>query len=51
MFLEEPGSGAAVEKSVYQGWQPDFVTMYHELVGETLKYRTGYGCLGKDSAG
>jgi len=32
-------------KGVYQGWQPDFVTMYHELVGETLKYRAGYGYL------
>jgi RHS repeat-associated protein len=35
-------------KGVYQGWQPDFVTMYHELVGETLKYRAGYGYLRKD---
>lgn len=35
-------------KAVYQGWQPDFVTMYHELVGETLKYRAGYGYLRKD---
>ncbi len=35
-------------KGVYRGWQPDFVTMYHELVGETLKYRAGYGYLHKD---
>jgi hypothetical protein len=28
-------------KGVYQGAQPDFVTMWHELVGETLKYRAG----------
>jgi len=35
-------------KTTYQGWQPDFVTMYHELVGETLKYRRGNGNLLKD---
>jgi RHS repeat-associated protein len=29
-------------KAVYQGVQPDFVTMWHELVGETLKYRAGH---------
>jgi len=27
--------------SVYQGVQPDFVTMWHELIGETAKYRAG----------
>lgn len=35
-------------KAVYQGWQPDFVTMYHELVGETLKYQEGHGNLRQD---
>jgi RHS repeat-associated protein len=29
-------------KAVYQGVQPDFVTMWHELIGETLKYRAGH---------
>jgi hypothetical protein len=28
--------------AVYQGVQPDFVTMWHELIGETLKYRAGH---------
>ncbi len=37
-------------KAVYQGREPDFVSMYHELVGETLKYRAGYGYLRKDPA-
>ena len=32
-------------KGVCQGRQPDFVTMHHELLGETLKYRLGYGHL------
>lgn len=29
-------------KGVYQGVAPDFVTMWHELMGETLKYRAGH---------
>ncbi|MCX6621568.1 MAG: RHS repeat-associated core domain-containing protein [Acidobacteria bacterium] len=29
-------------KGVYHGVQPDFVTMWHELMGETLKYRAGH---------
>ena len=28
--------------------QPDFVTMWHELIGETLKYRTGHADLLRD---
>jgi RHS repeat-associated protein len=32
-------------KGVYQGVEPDFITMWHELVGETLKYRAGHGDL------
>jgi hypothetical protein len=35
---------------VYQGVAPDFVNMYHELVGETLKYRVGYESLQNDPA-
>jgi RHS repeat-associated protein len=31
--------------TVYQGWSPDFVNMYHELIGETMKYRKGNGNL------
>ncbi len=37
-------------KAVYQGRQPDFVTMWHELIGETLKYRAGHQNLLRDSA-
>ena len=29
-------------RGVYQGVEPDFVTMWHELMGETLKYRAGH---------
>jgi len=29
-------------KGVYQGVEPDWMTMWHELVGETLKYRAGH---------
>ncbi len=36
-------------KAVYQGVQPDFVTMWHELVGETLKYRAGHQNLLRNS--
>jgi RHS repeat-associated protein len=35
-------------RGVYQGRSPDFVTMYHELVGETLKYRAGHESLQND---
>jgi RHS repeat-associated protein len=35
-------------KGVYQGVQPDFVSMWHELVGETLKYRAGHADLLRD---
>jgi RHS repeat-associated protein len=35
---------------VYQGVAPDFVNMYHELVGETLKYRAGNESLQNDIA-
>jgi RHS repeat-associated protein len=31
-----------------RGSEPDFVSMYHELVGETLKYRAGHGNLLND---
>ena len=30
---------------VYQGRAPDFTNAYHELVGETMKYRAGHGDL------
>jgi RHS repeat-associated protein len=29
----------------YQGVQPEFMTMWHELMGETMKYRAGYEML------
>jgi RHS repeat-associated protein len=29
----------------YQGAQPGFITMWHELMGETMKYRAGYEML------
>jgi len=32
-------------RAVYQGREPDLVTMYHELIAETLKYRAGHGYL------
>lgn len=35
-------------KGVYRGRAPDFVNAYHELVGETLKYRAGYEYLRKN---
>ena len=34
----------------YQGSQPDFLTMWHELVGETLKYRNGFKYLQQNPA-
>jgi hypothetical protein len=37
--------------AVYQGRQPHFVTMYHELIGETLKYRSGYEYLRTNHSG
>lgn len=37
-------------KAVYMGVQPDFITMLHELLGETLQYRAGHGNLRNDSA-
>ena len=35
---------------MYQGVQPDSVTMWHELIGETLKYRSGHQALLGDPA-
>jgi len=29
-------------KQAVQGREPDYMKMYHELIGETLKYRAGY---------
>jgi len=43
-------SQVAGQAFIYQGRQPDFVTMYHELVGGTLKYRAGQSQLRSDSA-
>jgi hypothetical protein len=36
-------------RGVYQGIQPDFVTMWHELMGETLKFRSGYQYLQRNA--
>jgi hypothetical protein len=34
----------------YKGVAPDYIDMWHELIGETLKYRSGYTYLQKNPA-